>query len=148
MSVATASLVADYFLASQDEDAGDLISNLKLQKLLYYSQGLYLAYKDGQPLFEERIYAWKHGPVVPEIYHKFKAYGSAPIPVSEDFDLNNLTPDEQEFLKEVYSVYGQFSAWKLRSMTHSEPPYKMAEPDASEITHESMRDYFAQFVTP
>ena len=63
--------VADYFLVQQDEDAGDLISNMKLQKLLYYAQGYFLAIAN-EPLFHERIYAWTHGPVVPKVYHKYK----------------------------------------------------------------------------
>ena len=60
--------VAQYFLAQMDEDAGDLISNLKLQKLVYYAQGFALALH-GRPLFRERVEAWTHGaPVVPELY--------------------------------------------------------------------------------
>ena len=76
-SSVTAMQVAQHFLALQDEDAGDLISNLKLQKLLYYAQGIHLAL-NGQPLYPERIEAWQHGPVVPEIYHAFKEYRARP----------------------------------------------------------------------
>ena len=56
--------VAQYFLAKADEDAGDLMSNLKLQKLVYYAQGFALVLLE-KPLFPERIEAWIHGPVVP-----------------------------------------------------------------------------------
>lgn len=48
---------ADYFLSKIDEDAGDVITNLKLQKLVYYAQGFSLALC-GRPLFAERIEAW------------------------------------------------------------------------------------------
>ena len=58
--------VAQYFLAKSDEDAGDLMSNLKLQKLVYYAQGFALALFD-KPLFSERIEAWIHGPVYPAV---------------------------------------------------------------------------------
>jgi uncharacterized phage-associated protein len=58
--------VAKYFLSLTDEDAGDLISNLKLQKLVYYAQGFHLALYD-ELLFEETIEAWTHGPVIPEM---------------------------------------------------------------------------------
>ena len=63
---------AKYFLAQVSEDAGDLISNLKLQKLLYYAQGFHLALYD-QPLFPEAIEAWTHGPVVPDLYRHYKS---------------------------------------------------------------------------
>ena len=133
--------VADYFLSLQDEESGDLISNLKLQKLVYYAQGVALAVKDS-PLFPEPIYAWRHGPVVPELYHKFKAHGSNAIPNSGSFDLSILSTEDKEILDEVYDVYGQFSGWKLRNMTHQEPPWINAEKYELEITHESMKNYF------
>src|SRR4051794_29010008 len=122
MSVISAMDVAGYFLASVDEDSGDNISNLKLQKLLYYAQGFHLAIT-GEPLFSENIFAWEHGPVVPSVYHRFKEFGSNAIPCGE-FDFSKFDPDTRDTLDEVYQAYGQFSAWKLRDMTHDEPPWK------------------------
>ncbi len=49
--------VADYFLSRCDEDSGDAISNLKLQKLVYYAQGFSLALL-GEPLFQNKMEAW------------------------------------------------------------------------------------------
>jgi uncharacterized phage-associated protein len=133
--------VANYFLAQTDEDAGDLLSNLKLQKLLYYAQGFHLAMYD-TPLFEESIEAWAHGLVVPDCYHNHKQFGSGGIPRPEDLDFSIYHEDTRDLLDEVYRVFGQFSAWKLRNMTHDEPPWKDASETASIITHESMREYF------
>ena len=48
------------------EGAEDLMSNMKLQKMLYYQQGFHLAYF-GTPLFDEEIEAWMYGPVVPSV---------------------------------------------------------------------------------
>jgi uncharacterized phage-associated protein len=141
-------ITANYFLALQDADAGDLISNLKLQKLLYYAQGLYLA-STGQPLFEDSIQAWMHGPVVPTVYHSFKSFGAKPLPVPKGFDPMVISAKQRGFLDEVYRIYGQFSAWKLRSMTHDEPPYRDAASKKRPIkiiSHASMKDYFRQFV--
>jgi len=67
--------VANYFLKRQDPDAGDLMSNLKLQKLVYYAQGFHLA-MENSPLFNEPIEAWEHGPVCVPLYHKYKSCGS------------------------------------------------------------------------
>ncbi len=63
--------VAEYFLSLADEEAGDFLSNLKLQKLVYYAQGFHLALFN-RPLFMAAIHAWQHGPVVPELYHAYK----------------------------------------------------------------------------
>lgn len=130
--------VADYFLSKNDETAGELISNLKLQKLLYYAQGFHLAIT-GRPLFSEPIEAWTHGPVVPTVYHRFKSYGYNSLPVagqSPVFDAKTT-----DLLDEIYEVYGQFSAWKLRNMTHEEPPWKNAAVP-SVIPHSALRSYF------
>lgn len=139
--------VARYLLSLTDEEAGDLISNLKLQKLLYYAQGFHLAIY-GEPLFPEPIEAWAHGPVVPSVYHQYKVYGSDPIP-PEEVDFNLFSEEQRKFLNEIYCTFGQYSAWKLREMTHDEPPWKDAydEDDPGiEITNESLRVYFEEFV--
>lgn len=117
--------VADFFLASQDEEAGDTISNLKLQKLCYYAQGFTVAVT-GEPLFPELFQAWAHGPVLPNLYHAFKGYGASAIPKPERTfpEVREVFSSEQlEILDEVKEVYGQFSAWKLRDMTHHEKPW-------------------------
>ena len=132
--------VAQYLLAKADEDAGDLISNLELQKLVYYAQGFALAVLDG-PLFPEPIEAWTHGPVVPVLYHEYKGFGSGPIPSPKVLDFAKYPLDTRALLDEVYATYGQFAAWKLREMTHQEPPWRDTPP-GEEITRAALRAYF------
>jgi uncharacterized phage-associated protein len=134
---------AKYFISLVDEEAGDSISNLKLQKLLYYAQGFHLAIYD-KPLFPEAIKKWAHGPVVPQIYHLYKEHGSNPIPLTQ-VNLNDYSKEQKELLDEVYSVYGQFTAAKLRQMTHQEPPWSDA-PENGEISQESMKKFFKTLV--
>lgn len=133
--------VAKYLVNLSDPDEGDLISNLKLQKLLYYAQGFALAIL-GRPLFDESIKAWEHGPVVPDVWHAFKEFGSSPIPPSDDIDMGEMSNEEISLLNEVFNVYGQFSAWKLRNMTHEEPPWRQTARDST-ISHDVLRNYFA-----
>ena len=139
--------VAEYFLSLVDEDAGELISNLKLQKLVYYAQGFHLALYD-RPLFEEEIQAWKHGPVVPVLYHKYKQYGADAIPKPVNMDFSVFDDEVRKFLDEVYQVYGQYSAWKLRDMTHEEPPWVDAYDSLDlVIHHNALKSYFSTLVT-
>ena len=133
--------VANYFLSLTNEDEGDLISNLKLQKLMYYAQGLHLAVQDA-PVFLERIEAWRHGPVVPDLYHANKQIGSGALPKPENLDFSIYDPETRDILDEVYSVFGQFSAWKLANMTHEEEPWREASENCGEISHESLKTYF------
>jgi len=137
--------IARYFLAKTDEDSGDLISNLKLQKLVYYAQGFSLALFD-RPLFGEDIEAWTHGPVIPDLYHEYKHHGDGAIPRPVDLDFSKYDADTRELLDEVYATYGQFSAWKLRNMTHDEPPWSAVAPWGGRITHDALREYFKTLV--
>ena len=67
----TARQITEWFLAWGEHNDAPL-SNLKLQKLLYYAQGHYLG-DHAKPLFEDEIEAWVHGPVVRSIYHFLSA---------------------------------------------------------------------------
>jgi uncharacterized phage-associated protein len=123
MAETDASRVADYFISFSREH-GDPISNLKLQKLLYYAQAWFLAIH-GRPLFDERIEAWVHGPAVPPVYGRFKDWTWQPI-AAEVSPPADLPPEIVAHLKEVMDTYGVLSAYELERMTHSEDPWKDA----------------------
>lgn len=121
MAVTTANRIAEA-LINLSYESQDPISNLKLQKLLYYAQAWHLALY-GEALFNDPIEAWVHGPVVPSIFRQYKEYRWAPIsPVSAESIPNKILGH----LKEVWRVYGKFPAGKLERLTHSEGPWKEA----------------------
>lgn len=100
---------------------GELMSNMKLQKMLYYQQGFHLAYFD-TPLFDDEIEAWMYGPVVPNVYNRFKGQGSKGLePVADEIMLSDT---EETLFDEVYQVYGAYSASGLMNMTHKESPWQ------------------------
>jgi uncharacterized phage-associated protein len=143
-STITALDAAQYLLTLDDPSAGDATSNLKLQKLLYYAQGVHLAMHDA-PMFHDTVCAWQHGPVVASVYHAYKDCGAAGLPRPDNFDPALLGSSAREVLDEVHTVYGQFSAWRLREMTHAEPPWKDNFKDGVmniEIPHEHMQRFF------
>lgn len=129
-------------LQSIDEDSGDVITDLKAQKLLYYAQGMSLA-KLGLPLFEDDFVAWQHGPVIPALYEELKEFGSRQIELKEDVDVEKFSDEEQKLLVGVYKTFGQYSAWKLRDMTHNEAPWKSVN-IGDIITKESIRAFFSE----
>lgn len=137
--------VANYFIwrvASTEElqGFGDNITNLKLQKLVYYAQGFCLAITD-EPLFPDPIEAWMHGPVVPDLYFRYQPYGATPLATPDDFDPTRIDGETRQLLEDVFSVYGQYSAWGLRNLTHEEAPWKDT-PQGKVISTKRMRDYF------
>lgn len=133
--------VAKYFLTKVNEEEGAMITHLKLQKLVYYAQSANLAFHD-TPLFSQEILAWTHGPVVCELYQKYKVYGSSPLPPTESDVTENVTEPDRKIMDSVYVFFGQFAAWKLREMTHQETPWRDAYPTEGVISSSSMRDYF------
>jgi len=142
MSQKRAIEVAKAILKLSEPEVGDSVTNLKLQKLLYYTQGFSLAIY-GKPLFKEKILAWQHGPVVREVYDEYKEYGAGSLPVPNENVL--LSEDEKSLIVEVWKVYGQFSAWRLRDMTHDELPWKDTEKNRV-ITHKALKSYFKTLV--
>lgn len=143
----TANQIARYFLAKTDEEVGDLISNLKLQKLCYYAQGVGVAVR-GESMFREPIEAWVHGPVVPTLYREFRDYGSAAIPPVRELNIADYAEADRMILDDVFDYYGQYSAWRLRDMTHNEAPWKNANEygPSTVITLDALRDHFSNEV--
>lgn len=130
------------FKAQNDEpNGGERLTNLKLQKLLYYQQGFHLAFF-GTPLFGDAVEAWMYGPVVPSVYNEYSSYGSSTLP--EVDSVITLTDEEEELFNEVYDSYRDFSAIGLMNRTHKEKPWASVSPHdrGTVISQESMRDFF------
>ncbi len=123
------------------EGQGELMSNMKLQKMLYYEQGFHLAVF-GTPLFEEDIEAWMYGPVVPAVYEVYKDYGYNGIDPGKVEEVS-LSDREQALFDEVYKVYGAYSAIGLMNMTHRESPWANTPAGVgSVISRDKMVEFF------
>ncbi len=110
--------IANFYIQLSNSIEDKSIDNLKLNKMLYYAQGHFLA-RYHRKLFDDEIQAWDYGPVVYDVYHAFKCCGSHPIEyASEDFDESRLSADELEVLTDVYNMYGKYTGLHLKEMTH------------------------------
>lgn len=116
--------------------------NLVVQKLCYYAQAMYLAVY-GEALFEDKILAWKNGPVIKDVYKKYR-YSFFSLKNSK----TEITNKAQEILKVINSVYGYKTADELVESTHSEEPWKQYKNVAGdknnnpEITKKNLQDYY------
>ena len=138
--------VAKFFLYNANQD-GEIITNLKMQKLLYYAQAWYLV-NFGKPLFDDEILAWNLGPVVRSVYDEYKEFRHTPI-IYEDESGEILkkfqNKEDVKFLKEFYEKFICFSAHDLVNMTHNEEPWKKAYKTISQIIEpEVMKDYYTK----
>ena len=139
--------VANFFLKIVDRDSGSTITPLKLQKILYYAQGYYLA-KFDKPLFNEDFQAWAHGPANPAIYDKYKDYRFESIDEPEE-ELYDFDEDISLFLAHIWDDFGIYDGKYLEELTHNEFPWIKArkgyEPGQKcevVIKKEDMKEFF------
>lgn len=142
--------VASYFVQLANDTPEHDLTNLKLQKLLYYAQGKYLARNDGQPLFDDKVEAWQYGPVVAEAYHAFKACGNFPVTVFDiSYRATPLSDQTKQFVAEIWESIGRkYSGSYLVGKTHANgTPWKMVfnESDRNiEIPRLTLQHYFSR----
>lgn len=123
-------LLAEYILFR----GGDM-SNLKLQKLLYYIQAYHLAYF-GVPLIDDDFEAWVHGPVSRKIFNILKEHARLYDEISyvqnegeETPDVilgRQITDDQMEIINNVIDEFGKLSGLELENLTHKEDPWLVA----------------------
>ncbi len=128
------------------QQAGDPVTNLKLQKLLYYVQGWHAA-TYGQQAYPQRLEAWIHGPVQPGVYGEYKHYRWNPI--ADEVGVPALDESVKRITDEVIAVYGTDSGYELERRTHTEAPWIEArggiprdQESNANISVETMKSYF------
>lgn len=119
--------LANILLNEADHQKID-ITNIALQKLLYFCHGIYLM-KTGTSLISGYFEAWQYGPVHPVVDRSFRSAGSDPIrfrakrrdistgveheiPEPSDADVHRL-------IRQILSSYGQMSAGRLVEVSHA-----------------------------
>lgn len=128
------------------------VSNLKLQKLLYFVQAYSLAEFD-EPIFSQKIEAWEYGPVIPEVYQYFKIYGPNPIPENHYFsridqsERSSLTSNAKTSVSEILKQLGSLDAFELVKISHEDgsPWHQVynAKVSGIEISRQSIKDYYS-----
>ena len=129
---------------------GDVVTNLRMQKLLYFVYVWHLV-KLGSPCFKEKFQAWPNGPVLASVYRELKQFGAQPI--DSDFsgietqeDLENLKKaigkKTKQLVDEVYEKYIMFTPFELVALTHEEVAWKNARKglDVSERSYNKLND--------
>lgn len=146
------------FVVQVAKDANHPVTNLKLQKVLFFLQGYFLS-KHNKALLDGTFSKWQYGPVIEEIYQEFKYLGASPINskstqlcmdnekiefYSEEVDLpNNLTNEVEEVIKQIIKK----EPWQLVQLTHSDSSWKNYEDKirkrvAEDYTNEEIKNCF------
>lgn len=143
------------------------ISNLNLQKILYFIQIRFLIDEENsRPCFNEKIEAWNLGPVVPAAYKEYKQYGASNISTTASFTKSNIESDndktileeekesyndftikddDKKLIDEVVDLLAYITVTNLINITHNQKPWKDAykKNKNNEITLDAIREYFS-----
>lgn len=137
--------LADYLIV-ESRERGELLTPLKLQKLMFYADAWHLALHDKE-ITCERFQAWVHGPVALSQYHRFRDYKWKPI--DAEIGRPELTKNLTTHLDEVIDVFGSETAVSLEIMTHKEKPWIEArggipedEPCNNYISKETTKEFY------
>lgn len=153
--------IANYIIHLALEE-GIEVTNLHLQKILYYLQADSL-FRSGEPLFNESIGKWRLGPVVSNVYHEYKEYGSQPIrEIAEEivfdeetmdinyvqFDVNDIPRETRDDINQsVISLLNQ-PPFHLVDRTHDHNPWSdfreriESGERGLEYTNDEIQEYF------
>ncbi|CAH1856201.1 Panacea domain-containing protein [Convivina praedatoris] len=150
------------FIVSLGIDAKAPVTNLKLQKIMYFLNAAYLV-ESNQPLIDDQFSRWAYGPVIESIYAIFKSYGAmsikAPVPKvsysendpfsfkTEPFSEDIIHKDDRQRIKQMFDVLNNFKAFQLVNLTHEEPLWldyqdAIEKYSAPKYDNNDIRDYF------
>lgn len=146
------------FVINYSNASNSPVTNLKLQKLLYFIQAYFLT-KLNRPCFSDDIEAWSLGPVIPSVYHEFKSYGAGNIPYIKtyfdikdglsvfmhDYDPNIISKNDQIHIQKIVNDMSKYSASTLVNITHKQEPWKKAYEyglGTKVISNNSIKNYF------
>ena len=126
--------------ADKKQERPEVITHLKLQKILYFAQAAHLAINK-KKLFRDKIHAWDLGPVVANVYQEFKSKRLIDVPKGDGY--KKIDKDTQAFLKDIWSIFGKFSAGKLVDLTHEHRPWQDAHrADRGEIEPKVLQEFY------
>ncbi len=133
------------YIIDYSYDRNNSVSNLRLQKILYFVQAEFLV-ATGHPCFEETIQAWEYGPVVPEVYREYKIFGSSSI-FSEGrgdkfYFIRNA---DKEMIEDVVQTCEGYSTVELVDLTHKQDPWlNVHTKPCKDITNDSIKKFFTE----
>ncbi len=130
------------------------LTHLKLQKLLYFCHGLMLA-QHGRPLVKDDFQAWKYGPVLEDLYHDLKVFGTSGIRPEDGFikywpTLPEEAAVERKAISDVLDQLGDMRGGELINISHDPngPWYAVFQEQnqSSTIGNDRIASYFKTIV--
>lgn len=115
--------VASYIIEKYSSK-NKIVSNLKLQKILYFVQAEFLV-ATGKPCFCEPVEAWDFGPVIADVYHRYQVFGSANIPAcKKNSNPAAICSKDKKLVDGIINKCAEYSAASLTEITQKQMPWK------------------------
>lgn len=114
-------IINAYYVIYYFNQKGKEITNLKLQKLLYFLEAIYLIQNQNEKyLFHDEFYAWNFGPVSEILYKKFKDYQNMNIMLNEkDTEIAiNINKENKKYIEKLFQLLGDMTAYQLVTLSH------------------------------
>ncbi len=114
-------VICSYYVVSFFNHNGKKLTNLQLQKLMYFLEAFYMIATDDDELYDDDFYAWAYGPVSKKLYNRYKEFGNLPIELGID-EINQGKINCKSISKYVdflYTLFSELSASDLVTLTHS-----------------------------
>lgn len=108
--------IAKYIISKCFKE-GAPVTNLRLQKLLYFIQ-LESYKRNFRLMFDDDMYAWQFGPVVPDVYYEYNMYGGSPILLN--YDNLDIQLNDRILINRVIKENNNTPIWQLVNNTHKE----------------------------
>jgi uncharacterized phage-associated protein len=143
--------IANWFIRRAKRDGGRTLTNMQLQKLVYFAHGWQLALHK-HPLVREEVEAWEFGPVIPELYRSLMRWGADPVRQEiPGAPPEVLEPDAENVLEQIYEAYAHYPASVLSALTHRSgtPWAKVFNPGKRGlvINNDIIADHFGELAT-
>lgn len=124
------------------------VSNLKLQKVLYFLDLWHLIHTKERLITDEDFQAWQYGPVLPSVYKKYALYAGNPIDSKIKGDIPEFTLENEKLQNHLYGyldLLADVDPWELVRVSHKEdqPWYKTyhSDGDKSTISNDLLEEY-------
>ena len=116
-----------YYLINRFNQNGYEVTNLQIQKLMYFFEAYYMnIYQDVDKLYECNFNAWAFGPVAIPLYTEFKKFGNNPIKLTDKniSDGDSISESKKKLLDNIYNAFKDIPSMTLVEITHmSDSPW-------------------------
>lgn len=139
-NICNSEIVTDsYYLINYAKENHKAITQLKLQKLMYFIEAYYMNKNSTEQLYDTPFKAWTFGPVALPLYSKYRKFGSNNIVLTEEEteEGDSICEDRKNLIREIFDFFGNYTAMQLVNFTHEKdsPWYDKWQENGERITY-------------